>query len=69
MRVGVQGGARLSKDPESTAHWRLVEFGTQHSRAQPFMLPALANNVDAVTTKVVSELNVEIDKLVAGQDQ
>jgi HK97 gp10 family phage protein len=55
MRVGVRGGARLSKDPDSTAHWRLVEFGSEHNQpAHPFMRPALANNVNPVTDKFVA---------------
>jgi HK97 gp10 family phage protein len=65
MRVGVKGGARLSKDPDSTAHWRLVEFGSEHnSPAKPFMRPALANNIQPVTDKFVSQLSVAIDKQI-----
>lgn len=46
----------------NTPHWHLVEEGTEHARAQPFLRPALAANVDAVTNKFVSELGKEIDK-------
>lgn len=65
MRVGVRGGARLSKDPNSTGHWRLVEFGSVHNRARPFMRPALANNIERVTATFVAELNPAIDKAIA----
>ena len=65
MRVGVRGGAKLSKDPSSTAHWRLIEFGSEHNQpAQPFMRPALASNVQPVTDKFVSQLSVAIDKQI-----
>lgn len=76
MRVGVRGGARQTSgglkgkgnaNPGGdTWYWRLVEFGTSRTRAQPFMRPALANNVEKVTSTVVTELNKEIDKLIAG---
>jgi HK97 gp10 family phage protein len=62
MRVGVRGGARRSKDKVPPWYWRLVEFGTQHTRAQPFMRPALASNVGKVTDTLVRELNKELDK-------
>lgn len=65
MRVGVRGGAKLSKDPANTAHWRLQEFGTSHSPARPAMRPALANNIDRVTNAVVAALGPEIDKQIA----
>lgn len=53
FRVGVLGGAGGNLDSESysglpggdTRHWRLVEFGTEKARAQPFMRPALENNI------------------------
>lgn len=63
-KVGVMGGARPQKGREDTGHWRLLEFGTQHMRAQPFMRPALANNIEAVTATYVQALNTEIDKAV-----
>jgi len=68
MRVGVRGGARSSKSKDPPWYWRLLELGTQHSRARPFMVPALASNTSAVTEKLVSELNKEFDQLAAGRD-
>jgi HK97 gp10 family phage protein len=61
-KVGVAGGARPQKGREDTGHWRLIEFGTEHMRARPFMRPALENNVEQVTTIYVQALDVEIDK-------
>lgn len=63
-KVGVAGGARPRPGREDTGHWRLVEFGTEHMPARPFMRPALANNVEQVTTVYVQALNAEIDKAV-----
>lgn len=82
ISIGVKGGAkhyvsnknnrtaqRVGKryeGPGNVYYWRFLEFGTSKMKAQPFMRPALANNVDSVTSAVVSELNSGIDKLAAG---
>lgn len=66
MRVGVMGGAVSSKSKTPPWYWRLVELGTEHQRAQPFLRPALDNNAQAVAAKFVSELNAQIDKLSVG---
>lgn len=63
-KVGVMGGARPAKGREDTGHWRLVEFGKEGVPARPFMRPALANNVEQVTSTYVQSLNVEIDKAI-----
>lgn len=65
MKVGVRGGARLTKDPNDTAHWRFLELGNDRSPARPFMVPALASNVQNVTQTVVAELMPQIDKALA----
>lgn len=64
-KVGVMGGARPIKGNEDTGHWRLVEFGTEKMRAQPFMRPALEDNVQKVTDTFVASLSAEIDKILA----
>lgn len=61
-KVGVAGGARPRPGREDTGHWRLIEFGTEHMPARPFMRPALANNIEHVTTVYVQALDAEIDK-------
>lgn len=61
VRVGVKGGAR--KNPDSPWYWRMVEFGTKHISAKPFMAPALENNADAVLERLTQELKREIDKV------
>lgn len=46
----------------NTPHWHLVELGTERARAQPFLRPALANNISPVTDKFVTEFSAELDK-------
>lgn len=65
MRVGVAGGARSSRSKEPPWYWRLLEFGTERMPAQPFMRPALENNVAAVADKFIAEANDALDKLAA----
>lgn len=65
MRVGVKGGARPNnKDPQNTGHWRMVEFGSANNKADPFMRPAMTDNIDKATAAVVSELIPQIDKQI-----
>jgi HK97 gp10 family phage protein len=60
VRVGVRGGAK--KNPDTPYYWRMVEFGTQHIAAKPFMQPALENNAEAVIDRIAEELRRELDK-------
>lgn len=46
-------------------YWRFLEFGTSRMHAQPFMLPALEDNIQPATDAVVRELDVQIDKIIA----
>lgn len=69
VRVGIRGGARHRDDAsldslpgKNTTHWRWIEFGTSEMRAQPFMRPAMANNVQAVANEVIRTASVEFDK-------
>lgn len=68
FRVGVMGGARLSDQEKSeglpgkgTQHWRLLEFGTENTRAHPFMRPALSNNVH----QAIAEFGKQLDRWMA----
>lgn len=49
----------------NTPHWHLVELGTERARAQPFLRPALADNIGPVTDKFASELDKEIEKALS----
>jgi HK97 gp10 family phage protein len=65
MRVGIAGGAKAQRAKDFPWYWRLLEFGTERMRAQPFLRPALENNAQAVGERFASELNTEIDKQLA----
>jgi HK97 gp10 family phage protein len=76
FRVGVLGGARdysaygeittgrdASKNPGGdTWYWRLVEFGTEDTAAQPFMRPALENNIQKATNEFGTQLASWLDR-------
>lgn len=64
VKVGIAGGARPLPGTADTGHWRLLEFGTSEMPAQPFMRRALETNIPQVTDAIVTELNVQIDKLM-----
>lgn len=46
-----------------TPHWHLIELGTEFTRAQPFLQPALANNINPVLNTFAVELEKQIDKI------
>lgn len=49
----------------NTPHWHLIELGTEKTRAQPFLRPALEGNINAVIDKFAVELDKELDKALA----
>lgn len=51
----------------ATPHWHLVELGTERSRAQPFLRPALAENINPAIDKFSAELSKELDKIAEGK--
>lgn len=82
LQVGVKGGAMIYRNnksnrqkgrvgksymgPGNVYYWRFLEFGTSKMKAQPFMRPALANNIEPVTDAIVSGINDGIDAIVGG---
>jgi HK97 gp10 family phage protein len=72
FRIGVLQGAKLppkGSDPDTgaggpTPHWRLVEFGTVKMMAQPFMRPALSNNIGAATAVFIKEYGKGLDRAI-----
>lgn len=69
FRVGVRHGAVLKNGGDTSAnaptpHWRLIEFGTQHIQAQPFMRNALADNIAEITRTFVTEYEKSIDRAI-----
>jgi len=64
VKVGIAGGARPRKGTDDTGHWRHLEFGQSDVPAKPVMRNALAKNIPQVTDAIVTELNIQIDKLM-----
>lgn len=75
MMVGVRGGAQSKsgkKELGSTAgrpggdtwYWRLVEFGTSHSAAFPFMRQSFRKNLSNVESQFADEVSTGIDEAV-----
>lgn len=69
FRVGVLHGAVLKNGGDTSAnaptpHWRLLEFGTEKMRAQPFMRKALADHISEVTNTFVTEYEKAIDRAI-----
>ncbi len=67
FRIGVLHGAVLKDHPDKsknapTPHWRLLEFGTERIRAQPFMRPAAENNVSEVIDTFAREYELALDR-------
>lgn len=69
FRIGVMHGAKIRTkgNPDQgangpTPHWRLLEYGTSRMRAQPFMRPALENNISAVTNEFVRQYGLALDR-------
>lgn len=74
FRVGVLGGARITKsrpkgsDPAGpggdTRYWAYVEFGTERSRAQPFMRRALEESAQAATNEFIQQYQKALDRAI-----
>lgn len=69
FRIGVQHGAVLKNHPDlsenaPTPHWRLIEFGTEKMRAQPFMRPAAESNVNEVINTFATEYEKALDRAI-----
>lgn len=71
-RVGIRGGAGGNKPSESlagnpgkdTRYWRHLEFGTQKTRAQPFMRKSLAENINPLTRAFVDEFGAALTRAI-----
>lgn len=70
FRVGVLGGAKKSETLAGkykggdTWYWRLVEFGTEHSRANPFMRPAIEASAQRATNEFINQYNRALDRAI-----
>lgn len=52
--------------PVNVYYWRFLEFGTSKMKAQPFMRPALQNNIDPASDAITSSLSTAIDTIIKG---
>jgi HK97 gp10 family phage protein len=69
FRIGVLHGAVLQKHPDKalnapTPHWRLLEFGTEKMKAEPFLRPAADSSIDQVISTFVTEYEKAIDRAI-----
>ena len=72
FRIGVMGGSGGNKPTESfsglpgldTRHWRFVELGTSKARAQPFMRPAMENNISEITNEFMTQYSKALDRAI-----
>ena len=69
FRIGIVHGAVLQKHPDKsvnapTPHWRLLEFGTEKMKAQPFMRPAAESSIDQVVNTFGTEYELAIDRAI-----
>jgi len=65
IKVGVIGGARYrrgDKEQGLTTYWRYVEFGTEHSAAQPFLRPAMDDNQQQLFSNFIAEVKAGLNR-------
>jgi len=70
--VGTERGKIPPGNPDegprgNTPHWHLIELGTEQARAQPFLRPALEQNVMAVEAEFGRRLNKAIHRILKKQ--
>lgn len=62
--LGEFAGAGKNNPGGDTFHWRFVEFGTERTRAQPFMQKSLSENTGAATNEFVNQFSRSIDRAI-----
>jgi HK97 gp10 family phage protein len=62
--LGELEGAGAGNPGGDTYYWRFLEFGTSHASAQPFLRPALQNNVGPVIDAFVSEYDKALSRAI-----
>lgn len=60
MSVGVNRRGEGKK----VFYWSFVELGTEHSRAKPFMRPALSENTDKATSEFLREFEKALTRAI-----
>ncbi|HAR44689.1 MAG TPA: hypothetical protein DCS05_00545 [Nitrospiraceae bacterium] len=69
FRIGILHGAVLKKGGSTeanapTPHWRLLEFGTEKMRAQPFARRSLEDNINPATNEFVTQYQKALDRAI-----
>lgn len=72
FRVGVQGGAGGNKKASDlaslpghdTRHWRYVEFGTEKTAAEPFLVPAFKANLQNATNTFIVQYSAALERAI-----
>jgi HK97 gp10 family phage protein len=66
VRVGetYKTGGSSGNPGGDTFYWRFIEFGTSKLRAQPFLRPAMENNLDAATTEFIKQYGKALDRAI-----
>lgn len=68
FRIGVKGGGKTRGSPADTGvggatpHFRLLELGTENMPAQPFLRPALAENIQQASDEFVTQYRKALDR-------
>lgn len=73
FRVGVRGGAGGNKTSsqldglpgKDTRHWRYVEFGTEKTAAQPFLVPSFKANLQNATSTFIVEYGKALSRVIS----
>lgn len=60
--LGEIAGSGKANPGGDTWYWRFLEFGTERTRAQPFLRPALEQNISAATDAFVREYDKALDR-------
>lgn len=62
--LGEIAGSGKANPGGDTWYWRFLEFGTERARAQPFLRPALEQNILAATDTFVREYDKALDRAI-----
>lgn len=73
FRVGVKGGSRFSgksnRIPDAagapTPEWRALEFGTETTKMQPFLRPAVIGNLQQSWSVFSTQYNASLERAIA----
>jgi HK97 gp10 family phage protein len=65
-QISVAVGPKKSRSKGDPFYWRFVEFGTRHSKASPFLLPAWRAHVQDMLDRFALQLRKVLTKVGTG---